>query len=61
MWANLFTEVRDDVPKLASELKKVQEPKLIGMEDFSIGQIKDGTALKLPTAKKNHYQIVFFQ
>jgi WD40 repeat protein len=48
----LFTEVREDVPKLASELKKVQEPKLIGMEDFSIGQIKDGTALKLPTAKK---------
>ena len=48
----LFTEVREDVPKLAGELKKVQEPKLIGMEDYSIGIIKDGSAVKLPSAKK---------
>ncbi|WP_353481851.1 caspase family protein [Haliscomenobacter sp.] len=48
----LFQEVRDDVPKLAAALNKVQEPKLIGMEDFSIGLIKNGTPFKLPLAKK---------
>ena len=48
----LFQEVREDVPKLASALSKTQEPKLIGMEDFSIGILKAGTAVKLPTAKK---------
>jgi WD40 repeat protein len=48
----LFQEVRDDVPKLAKELNRVQEPKLIGMEDFSIGLIQDGAAVKLPSAKK---------
>lgn len=48
----LFQEVREDVPKLASALSKTQEPKLIGMEDFSIGIIKAGTPYKLPTAKK---------
>ncbi len=37
----LFQEVREDVPKLAQEIHKVQEPKLIGMEDFSIGIIND--------------------
>ena len=48
----LFQEVREDVPKLASALSKTQEPKLIGMEDFSIGILKAGTPVKLPTAKK---------
>lgn len=48
----LFQEVREDVPKLASALSKTQEPKLIGMEDFSIGILKSGTLVKLPTAKK---------
>ena len=48
----LFMEVREDVPKLAGEVNKVQEPKLIGMEDFSIGIIKDSTAVKLPSVKK---------
>jgi WD40 repeat protein/uncharacterized caspase-like protein len=48
----LFQEVREDVPKLASAVNKTQEPKLIGMEDFSIGIIKAGTSIKLPTAKK---------
>jgi WD40 repeat protein/uncharacterized caspase-like protein len=48
----LFQEVREDVPKLAAALSKVQEPKLIGMEDFSIGVIKAGTPIKLPAAKK---------
>ncbi|AEE49937.1 eIF2A-related protein [Haliscomenobacter hydrossis] len=48
----LFQEVRDDVPKLAAALNKIQEPKLIGMEDFSIGIIKNDTKYKLPTAKK---------
>ena len=48
----LFQEVRDDVPKLAAALNRVQEPKLIGMEDFSIGLIKNGTPFKLPLAKK---------
>lgn len=48
----LFQEVREDVPKLASALSKTQEPKLIGMEDFSIGVIKPGTPFRLPDAKK---------
>ncbi|HPH20227.1 MAG TPA: caspase family protein, partial [Haliscomenobacter sp.] len=48
----LFQEVRDDVPKLAAALNKNQEPKLIGMEDFSIGIIKNDTKYKLPTPKK---------
>jgi WD40 repeat protein/uncharacterized caspase-like protein len=48
----LFQAVSDEVPKLASTLKKVQEPKIIGGADFSIGQIKDASKFKLPGAKK---------
>jgi WD40 repeat protein len=48
----LFQEVNDEVPKLASKLNKVQEPKIIGAADFSIGQIKDASKYKLPDEKK---------
>lgn len=48
----LFQAVNDEVPKLASTLKKVQEPKIIGGADFSIGIIKDASKFKLPDAKK---------
>lgn len=49
----LFQEVREDVPKLAQEINKVQEPKLIGMEDFSIGIINDSAqASKLLATRK---------
>jgi hypothetical protein len=48
----LFQAVNEEVPKLASTLKKVQEPKIIGGADFSIGIIKDASKFKLPDAKK---------
>ncbi|MBK6930212.1 MAG: caspase family protein [Saprospirales bacterium] len=48
----LFQEVREDVPKLARELNKEQEPKLIGMEDFPIGIMSDTAQLVLPSTKK---------
>lgn len=56
----LFQEVREDVPKLAAALNKVQEPKLIGMEDFTIGIIKEGTAVRLPSEKKIVTRSAFF-
>lgn len=48
----LFQAVNDDVPKLASKLNKVQEPKVIGGADFSIGRIRDASKFQLPDAKK---------
>jgi len=56
----LFQEVREDVPKLAAALDKQQEPKLIGMEDFTIGIIQEGTTVRLPSEKKIVTRSAFF-
>jgi WD40 repeat protein len=59
--ATLFGLVREDVPRLALELQRRQEPQLIGAESYDIGLIRDPGRCPVPAARPVVVRAVFVE
>ncbi len=55
----LFGNVREEVPRLAKEIGRIQDPELIGAESFDIGIINDTVHIVIPEAKPVFVRTVF--
>jgi len=55
----LFSNVREEVPRLARGIGKVQDPELIGAEGYAIGLINDSTRIAIPEEKPVFVKTVF--